>query len=213
MCGVFPRTRLIPLGALLPCALMLLAACGEPPRPPLKSPPLASPSAAPLSLSPSLPVGTAQPAPTLTATPAYPTNPTYPANPAYPGNPAYPTYVPPTYGSTPNPAGTVSPTPTPSHAPRCSGSPTRTQILTLIKGRPGIPKKTLKVNDGPYCAGGWSFSTVEVSGETEDDLEPLMVLTTGADATLAVFSAGSDVCTDRVQTDAPAGIRVLACGF
>ncbi|MFD0519292.1 hypothetical protein [Paractinoplanes durhamensis] len=69
------------------------------------------------------------------------------------------------------------------------------------------------MNDGPYCSGIWSFSTVEVSGESADQLEPLMVVTTGKDTTLALVAAGSDVCIDRVQTEAPPGIRVLACGF
>ena len=189
-----PRpTRLIPLGALL-----VLAACGEPPHPLPTSPPYVSPSAAPISLPPSVPgLATVQPLPTVTVPVATPP-------------PAYPTYTVPTTTAAPD---TVSPTPTPSHAARCTSSPTKAQILTLIKGQPGIPNKTLKVNDGPYCSGTWSFSTVEVSGESEDQLEPLMVVATGKGATLALVAAGSDVCVDRVQTDAPAGIRVLACGF
>jgi hypothetical protein len=185
---VSPRTtRLIPLGALL-----LLAACGEPPQPLPKSPPYVSASAAPLSLPPTLPG--------LLPT----TTPTYQALPTYPTYTVRPTTTPP---------NTVSPTPTPTHAARCSGSPTGTQILTLIKNQAGIPNKTLKVNNGPYCSGTWSFTTVEVTGESEDELEPLMVVATGKDATLALVAAGSDVCTDRVQADAPSGIRVLACGF
>jgi len=198
MCGVFPRTRPIPLGVLIGALLTLLSACGTPPPPPQKSPPLAGPSGAPLSLGPSVPGIAPTLAPTVAPTVgAYPT---------------YPTYAAPTYTTT-TPATTVSPTPTPSHAARCTGSPTGAQILTLIKGKPGIPNKTLKVDAGPYCSGTWSFTTVEVTGETEDQLEPLMVAATGKDATLALVAAGSDVCTDQVQNDAPAGIRVLACGF
>jgi hypothetical protein len=108
---------------------------------------------------------------------------------------------------------TVSPTPTPSHAAKCTGSPTKAQILTLIKGQSGVPDKTLQVDDGPFCSGDWSFSTVEVAGESADQLEPLMVVATGKGSTLALVAAGSEVCTDQVQTSAPAGIRVLACGF
>jgi hypothetical protein len=203
MCGVSPSTRLIPLGVVFLGALTLLSACGTPPQPPLKSPPLASPSAAPLSLPPSalpgLPASTTPPPPTFAATPtlgAYPTYPTY----------AYPTYTPPA-------ATTASPTPTPSHAALCTGSPTGPQILTLIKNQKGVPNVRLKVASGPYCSGDWSFTTVEVAGSNEDQLEPLMVVATGKDATLAFVTAGSDVCNTRVQTTAPPGIRVLACGY
>ncbi|GIM88592.1 hypothetical protein [Paractinoplanes toevensis] len=191
-----PRTLLlIPIGALL-----LLSACGAPPKPPLKSPPLyVSPSAAPISLNPSalgVP-GATFPTPTAAAPgPAYPTY-------------TYPTAVTTTVTQAPD---TVPATPTPSHAAACTGSPTDAQLLTLIKGQPGIPNKTLQVDDGPYCSGEWSFSTVEITGASADQLEPLMVVTTGRDTTLALVAAGSEVCTNRVLTSAPPGIRVLACG-
>jgi hypothetical protein len=194
---VSPRTLLlIPIGALL-----LLSACGTPPKPPLKSPPLyVSPSAAPLSLNPSalgIP-GATFPTPTATV----------------PGQ-AYPTYTYPTAVTTTvtQAPDTVPATPTPSHAALCTGAPTDAQILTLIKGQPGIPNKPLQVDDGPYCSEDWSFSTVEVTGASAEQLEPLMVITTGRDTTLALVAAGSEVCTNRVQTSAPPGIRVLACGF
>lgn len=198
MSGVSPRTRLVPLGVLPGALLVLLSACGTPPTPPRDSPPLAGPSAAPLSLDPS--------APGLQPTP--------PTAPTFGTYPTYPTYAAPTYTTT-EPATTVSPTPTPSHASRCTGSPTGAQILAVVKteGKEGIPKKTLKVDDGPFCSGTWSFTTVEVAGESTDEVEPLMVVATGKDATLHLVGAGSDVCTDQVQTDAPPGIRVLACGF
>ncbi|MEU4243002.1 hypothetical protein [Actinoplanes sp. NPDC026619] len=188
-----PRTLLIPLGALL-----LLSACGTPPKPPLKSPPLyASPSAAPISLAPTV-IGlpTQQPLPGGTVAP--------PA--------AYPTYTFPTAVVTTLGPETVPATPTPSHASRCVGSPTNAEILAKIKGSAGVPNKTMKVADGPYCSGDWSFSTVEVVGESADQLEPLMVVTTGKGTTLAVVAAGSEVCIDVVVTSAPPGIRVLACG-
>ena len=179
---MFPRTRLIPLGALV-----LLTACGAPPQPLPTSPPLVTPSAEPMSLSPPLPLITQLP----------PTG--------------YPTYAPGTVRTT-TAATTKSPTPTPSHAARCSTSPTRAQIITLVEGQPGVPDKALTVAEGPYCSGDWSFSTVQVSGETTDPPEPLMVVATGT-KTLTLVAAGSDVCIDRVVDDAPAGIRVLACGF
>ncbi|WP_433372368.1 hypothetical protein ACQPZX_49325 [Actinoplanes sp. CA-142083] len=195
-----PRTLLIPLGALFLGALTLLSACGTPPQPPLKSPPLVSQSAAPLSLPPSV----------LPGLPATTTAPTLAVTPTFGAYPTYPTYAYPTYTT---PATTKSPTPTPSHAALCSGSPTGPQILALIKNQKGVPKVTLQVDSGPYCSGDWSFTTVEVAGSNEDQLEPLMVVATGKDATLAFVTAGSDVCINRVQTTAPPGIRVLACGY
>jgi len=190
---VFPSTRLIPLAAL--GGALVLGACGEPPQPLPKSPPYVTPSADPISLSPSLPLVTQpQPLPTLTNYPTQGTYPTYTLNPTTLG------------------PETISPTPTPSHAARCSGPPTRTQILTLIKGKAGVPNKKLQVVDGPFCSGDWSFTMVEVSGESADQLDPLMVVATGKNSTLDLVAAGSEVCIDRVVHDAPAGIRVLACG-
>lgn len=194
-----PHTRLIPVASLATGVLIVAAACGEPPQPLPASPPYASPSGV---------VGSGVPAgglPTLAATP--PVLPTA----------ALPTGVLPTYQTYPVQTTTVpttkSPTPTPSHAAKCSGEPTGAQILALIKGKPGIPAVTLKVDSGPYCSGTWSFTTVEISGKSEDQLEPLMVVATGKGATLGLVAAGSDVCNDPVQASAPSSIRVLACGF
>lgn len=191
-------------------AAALLSACGEPPRALPTSPPYVSPSAAPISLGPSLDL----PLPTA-LTPGLPTGTVpYPTGPAYP-TPAYPTYPTPTFTvpTTTPPTTTTPATPTPSHAARCAAQPTRPQILALITGRPGIPDKPLRVLEGPFCSGSWSFATVEVTGTDADELDPLMVVATGAGTTLALVAAGSDVCIDRVQTSAPPGIRVLACGF
>nr|WP_296066842.1 hypothetical protein [uncultured Actinoplanes sp.] len=187
-----PRTRLIPLAG----ALALLAACGAPPQPKPTSPPVSAPSPAvpPVASAPALPVGTL---PTTPVPTGYPTATTYPA------------YTPPaTTAPTEKPA-----TPTPSHAAKCSGEPTGTQILALIKGATGIPATPLRVYEGPFCSGAWSFTTVEETGKDRDEVEPLMVVSTGKGRLLALVTAGSDVCIDRVQTEAPAGIRVLACGF
>ncbi|MBL7261469.1 hypothetical protein [Paractinoplanes lichenicola] len=198
-----PRTPLIL--AALSGAAMLLGACGEPPRPLPTSPPYATPSAGPISIGPSDGLGL----------PTVPTT-TYPTGPAYPTTPAYPTggvtTLPPTTAPV-TPTETVSPTPRPSPAPRCPAQPTGPQILALIKGYAGIPDKPMRIYEGPFCSGQWSFATVEVTGEDADDLEPLMVVATGAGATLTLVAAGSDVCVSRVETTAPSGIRVLACGF
>ena len=185
-----PHTRLIPVAG----ALALLTACGEPPQPLPTSPPYFTSSAAPSSFAPF----PGQPPPTV-ALPA-PTA-------------LYPTYPAPTLASTTQLATTRAPSPTPSHAAKCTGQPTGAQILALIKGERGVPSDPLRIFEGPYCSGTWSFSTVEVIGKTADQIEPLMVVATGRGSTLALVAAGSDVCTDPVQTGAPPAIRVLACGF
>ncbi|WP_203818401.1 hypothetical protein [Paractinoplanes ferrugineus] len=227
-----PHTRLIPR-MLIPATLglLLLTSCGKPPRELPSSPPLnASQSAVPLTLPPSLglpPLGQTplpgqtllpgQPAPGQTGFPGqpFPGQTGLPGQPAFPGVPGrtYPTYRYPTVAPTKLGPETVSPTPRPTPAPRCTGSPTNVQILDLLKKQAGVPKATLKVVNGPYCATDWSFSAVEVSGSNPDQLEPLMVVTRGKDATLAIVAAGSEVCIAPVQTSAPPGIRVLACGF
>ncbi|MEV6598939.1 hypothetical protein AB0M36_19080 [Actinoplanes sp. NPDC051346] len=82
-----------------------------------------------------------------------------------------------------------------------------------MKGTAGIPDREIKVIDGPFCSGSWQFSTVEIvprSGEVK--LEPLFVVTTGKPTALQLVEVGTDVCTQRVRKDAPAGIRILACG-
>jgi hypothetical protein len=183
---------------------LLLAACGEPPQPMPTSPPYSDLSSAPPSGVPgsgALPPGVQ---PTVPGA-VLPTG--YVPTPAYPGYPTTATTSPAT-----GPA-TKSPTPTPARAPKCTGQPTAAQILALIKGKPGIPTATLKVVDGPYCASGWSISTVEEAGKPEDQQDPLFVVAIGSGTGLALVTAGSDVCNDPVQQNAPAGIRVMACGF
>ncbi|MEV6303818.1 hypothetical protein AB0M02_30730 [Actinoplanes sp. NPDC051861] len=190
-----PRTRLpLAVGALL-----LTAACGTPPdAPPSAFPPVSAPAPAP---SADLTTGI------TTVPPA-----TLPTNPVT-------TYTVPGY-ATPPPLSTTtattapltkSPTPTPTHAARCTGEPTAAQILKLVEDDPGVPDQGLQVADGPYCAGTWSFTSVRIAGDSQ--AEQLQVSATGKGAQLKLVAAGTDVCNPRMQTEAPAGIRVLACGF
>jgi hypothetical protein len=197
---VFPRTRLIPLAGAAIALLATGAACGEPPQPLPTSPPFTAPSSAPVASVPTLPAATLPvPPPTFTGF-----QPTIPA----------PTYAVPTATTLPTTAPTTkSPTPTPSHAAKCITEPTGAQILALIKGKPGIPSDPLRVLEGPFCSGTWTLTRVEVTGQNADQIDPLMVVSTGKGTQLALVTAGSDVCIDRVQNQAPAGIRVLACGF
>lgn len=109
---------------------------------------------------------------------------------------------------------TVPTAPPPSPAPRCRGGPTAAQVLTTLRGQPGVPTGvTLKVGDGPYCAGGWQFATIElITADPAERFDPLLLVTKGKPAELTLVEAGADVCSDQVQHDAPAGIRVRACG-
>ncbi|GGN89838.1 hypothetical protein GCM10010112_74650 [Actinoplanes lobatus] len=169
-------------------ALLLSASCGAPPEALPTSPPLPRSSAG-------MPAGGAVPSVPLTLPPM-----------TTPPTPGYTTMPPRTVPTTVTP----SPSPTPSHAPRCTGEPTAAQIVTLLKDNPAVPDRELTVVEGPYCAGKWSFTTVSLGGA--ESAEPLSVVTTGKGAALTFVTAGTDVCNPRVKAEAPAGIRVLACG-
>jgi hypothetical protein len=199
---VSPRTRLIPLvgvALLTGGVALLLAACGEPPQPLPTSPPYSALPSGP-------PSGSLPPATVLPTVPAAPLPTGLVATPGLNG------YTPPPLTATTTPPDTNSPTPTPAHAAKCTSHPTAAEIHALINGKPGIPHTTLKVVAGPYCASTWSFAAVDVAGKTGDQ-DPLFVVGLGTGADLALVTAGSDVCNDPVQQQAPPGIRVLACGF
>jgi hypothetical protein len=185
--GRVPRIaahRLLPIV----CGLALLAGCGSPPQP--------------LPTAPPEPVGSG-PLPSASAGPPSPIG-GYPTlQPTIPTIPGVPTF-------TTRPVPTTTPPPSP--APRCTGGPTRPQVLAVIKGRAGMPEEELAVTQGPYCSGSWQFTIVGIAGSSDDLVEPLLVVTTGRPSALRVVEAGTDVCTDRVSDDAPPGIRVRACG-
>ncbi|GIF11452.1 hypothetical protein [Actinoplanes teichomyceticus] len=217
---MFPRTPHITLAL---GALLLTAACGAPPKPLPTSPPLSPLSPQPSGGQPSGAASAYLPPPvypTLAPTAAVPGGvpTTYPGGVPTTYPVAVPTFTTPAYPRTTAPTAaplTKSPTPTPAHAPRCSGQPTGAEILALVreKAKSGIPAATLRVQDGPRCSGTWSFTALELAGQGSDDLEPLMVVATGRGSTLHLVAAGTDVCNAEVQTTAPAGIRVLVCGF
>ncbi|MEV4640295.1 hypothetical protein AB0J80_23405 [Actinoplanes sp. NPDC049548] len=184
--------------------LLVPAGCGAPPEPPLTAPPGVTGSAVPSTSGAGYP-------------PVVPTVPTtMPTGVVPPGvlpTATLPTlpYTPPT--ATTRPATTTPTTVGPSPAPKCTGGPTAAQIIAKVKGTAGIPDRELKVIDGPFCSGTWQFATIEiVARDSEDKYEPLFVVTTGAPATLKLIEAGTDVCSQKVRSDAPAGIRVRACG-
>jgi hypothetical protein len=204
---VFRLAACRPLAGVLLVAV--LAGCGAPPEPPPTAPPAPREST---SLGPSgvpLPPGGLPPG----GLPSGGLPSGYPAGALPPGG--VPTVAAPTY---PTPAATrpiPSPSPirsTPPPAPVCRNGPSKQQVLGVIKGKPGIPTRPLEVRFGPYCAGSWQLSIIGIVGESVDEEEQLLVVTSGRPAALALVEAGTDVCTDRVEDDAPAGIRVRACG-
>ncbi len=199
--------RLLPFVA----ALTALAACGEPPAPPASSPPEpAGSSSAGASASAYAP-GVVPTVPTTLPPAGLPTAglPTGGVPPAY--TPYTPFTPPATTGATP--ATTTPRTPGPPGAPKCTAGPSAAQVIAVVKGTPGIPDRELKVIDGPFCSGTWQIATVEiVARDAEQKYEPLFVVTTGKPSTLRLVEAGTDVCSQQVQNDAPAGIRVRACG-
>jgi hypothetical protein len=214
---VFRLAACRPLAGVLLVAV--LAGCGAPPEPPPTAPPAPREST---SLGPSgvplppggLPPGGLPPGglpPGGLPSGGLPSG--YPAGALPPGG--VPTVAAPTY---PTPAATrpiPSPSPTrstPPPAPVCRSGPSKQQVLGVIKGKPGIPTRPLEVRFGPYCAGSWQLSIIGIVGETADEEEQLLVVTSGRPAALTLVEAGTDVCTDRVEDDAPAGIRVRACG-
>ena len=112
------------------------------------------------------------------------------------------------------PPATTRPTPAVSPAPRCPAGPTAAQLVAAVQNTPGIPDEPLTVTGGPFCAGTWQFSTMEIgSAATRDRNERLSVVTKGAPAALQLLEAGSDVCSKLVSDEAPPGIRVRACGI
>lgn len=123
--------------------------------------------------------------------------------------------VPPAYPpvTTTTTAPTTAPTKAPAGAGLCKSGPSKAQVLAVVKGKPGIPDEPLEVTAGPYCSGSWQFAQLQIKGKDDDEVDPLLVVTKGKPASLTLVEAGGDVCSDPVQADAPAGIRVRACGF
>jgi hypothetical protein len=177
--------------AVLAGMLVLLTACGEPPQPQPTAPPdkFGAPSAGPTS-APSFTL------PPTAAAGAVPTYPTY----------AAPQYTVPALPATTPPApATTAPKP----APACTGGPTAAQVIALARTAPGIPAGLpMSVAGGPYCQSSWQYTKIN----TRKGEDPLLIVSTGTPAALKLVEAGQDVCSDKVASTAPVGIRVLACG-
>jgi hypothetical protein len=175
-----PHLRRVPCTALL--LACALAGCGAPP--------------------PDLTATPAVPAPTGTAT-------TLPATAGTPsGTAAPPTLLPPL---TPRPAiPTASPTAATGfpedYAVDCGGRPSGTQVIRLLRREGVVPGGVrTTVDTGPLCAGTWHYTVVTVPGR-----EPLAVVSRGRPSSLRLVTAGTNVCSIPVRTEAPTGIRIAA---
>ncbi|MBE1486009.1 hypothetical protein [Plantactinospora soyae] len=126
----------------------------------------------------------------------------------------------PSAGPTPTPTATATPTPVPTPTPPttvsptspsglvpCAGNPTQAQVTALLRRSANLPGSArVSYSVGPLCAANWQFSVVTVAGR-----EPLQAVTTGRGSALRLVTAGTEVCTIRVRTEAPTPIRTAAC--
>ncbi|MFC6019019.1 hypothetical protein ACFP2T_22765 [Plantactinospora solaniradicis] len=120
---------------------------------------------------------------------------------------------------TPSPTVTATPTPVPTPTPPtasptsasglvpCAGNPSQAQVTALLRRSANLPRSArVSYQVGPLCAANWQFSVVTVAGR-----EPLQAVTTGPGNALRLVTAGTEVCTVRVRTEAPTAIRTAAC--
>jgi len=121
-----------------------------------------------------------------------------------------PTLGPPTLGPptpTLRPPTTTGPVFSEAFAVGCNGYPTADQVVGVLRRTSGLlpARASVTVLAQPQCSGQWQFTVVSVP-----DREPLQVVTKGAPAALQLVTAGTDVCSIPVRTQAPQGIRSLA---
>ncbi|MBF9128107.1 hypothetical protein I0C86_03735 [Plantactinospora sp. S1510] len=80
-------------------------------------------------------------------------------------------------------------------------------MTALLRRSANLPRSArVSYQVGPLCAANWQFSVVAVAGR-----EPLQAVTTGKGSALRLITAGTEVCTIRVRTEAPTAIRTAAC--
>jgi hypothetical protein len=88
----------------------------------------------------------------------------------------------------------------------CAGNPTPDRIVALVRAQ-GIldGTQTATATVGPLCAGTWQYTVLQAPQR-----EPLQVVSQGPATALVLVTAGTDVCTDPVRTQAPQGIIAAA---
>jgi hypothetical protein len=92
------------------------------------------------------------------------------------------------------------------YAVSCAGQPGAAQVTAVLKARGLLASTEVATpQTGPLCAGTWQYTVLTVTGR-----EPLQVVTKGAPSALVLVTAGTDVCSVTVRTEAPAGIVAVA---
>lgn len=109
----------------------------------------------------------------------------------------------------PRPSVSAAPFPE-STAVSCGSRVSANQVIVLIRQASmlpaGTPTPTATV--GPLCSGQWQYTVLAVP-----DREPLQVVSRIQAERLTLVTAGTDVCTVQVRTEAPTGIVSAArCG-
>jgi hypothetical protein len=137
--------------------------------------------------------------PAVSAPPPAPSGPPQISIPAYSAPPL------PSLGPT-SASPTGPPTFDAGFATQCNGYPALSRIVSLLRdknviGSGGTPTAEL----GPLCASDWQYTIVDQSGH-----EPLQVVTKGTPTSLSLVTAGTDVCTVKVRSEAPPGILTAA---
>jgi hypothetical protein len=113
----------------------------------------------------------------------------------------------------PLPSSSVTGAPSPSatfsesYYVACLGTPSGDQVIATIRQKTRLLPQTgtIAVPTGPLCSGTWQYTILQAPGK-----DPLVVITKGAPTALTIVTAGSDVCTITVQTQAPAGLLAAA---
>lgn len=116
---------------------------------------------------------------------------------------------------TPLPSVSASQSPTPSPAASfsetyyvaCLGRPSGEQVVAAVRAKTNLlPRNgTIGVTTGPLCSGTWQYTILQAPNK-----DPLLVVTKGTPTALSIVTAGSDVCTITVRTQAPAGLLSAA---
>jgi hypothetical protein len=119
--------------------------------------------------------------------------------------------------ASPSPSPSVSASPSPTASPSaagfptdyavpCAGRPTPDQVIALLRTAKVVPATAVAtVTTGPLCSGTWQYTALDVAG-----LGPLQAVTRGTPPVLELVTAGTDICTPTVKSEAPAGITTLA---